>query len=121
MKKLVMILPLAAMVGLVFAFAGKSLVGHWRAKYGNGPTGQIVFRSNGTAEATFDKETWKVGGPFKVQGNTVSISDSTCGLGYWGKYSATWYSDDSVRFKVIKDSCTGRRMNCDGAVIVREK
>jgi len=121
MKKLFIVMPLVAVFGMVFAFAGKSLVGRWRAKYGNGPTGHIVFRSNGTAEATFDKETWKVGGPYKVEGNTVSISDSSCGLGYWAKYDATWYSNDSVGFKVIKDSCSGRKMNVDGSVLVREK
>jgi hypothetical protein len=121
MKKLLIILPLVAVVGMVFAFAGKSLVGHWKARYGNGPTGHVLFRSNGTAEATFDGETWKVGGPYKVQGSTVALSDSSCGLGYWARYNATWYSDDSVGFKVIADSCSGRKANVDGAVIIREK
>lgn len=121
MKKLLIVLPFVAVVSVAFAFAGKSLVGRWKAKYGNGPTGHIVFRSNGTAEATFDNETWKVGGPYKAQGNTVSISDSSCGLGYWGKYKDTWYSDDSVGFAVVTDSCSGRKANVDGAVLVRIK
>ena len=121
MKKYLLFLPLVALIGTALAFAGHNLVGRWDAAYGNGPTGKIVFRSNGTFEATFKGQTWKVGGQYKVTGNTVSFADSTCGLGYWGKYDVTWYSDDSAIAKVLSDTCSGRRDNGDGAVLVRSK
>jgi hypothetical protein len=122
MKKFVFVLPLLAVVAVLFAFAGsKSLVGKWSATYGNGAPGKVVFRSNGTYVAEFTGQGWKVNGQYKVQGDMVSISDSICGLGYQGKYAATWYSDDSVGFKAVTDSCSGRRVTGDGLVLMREK
>jgi len=103
------------------SFAGKSLVGRWKAAYGNRMSGHLILRSNGTYDADFDGQSWKVGGHYKVQGSTVTISDSVCGFGYWGKYQCTWYSDDSVRETVLTDSCSGRKGNADGMVLVRDK
>lgn len=108
--------------GVVFAFvARKTFVGHWRVHYGNGDWGNVVFRTDGTAEATFDGTTWKVGGPYKQEGTTLTMADSTCGFGYWARYKATWYSDDSVRTTLIEDTCTGRKNSVAGAVLVRER
>ena len=121
MKKNLLVLPLFAAIGLGFTLAGHSLVGHWNATYGNGPKGHMVFRDNGTFEATFTGQQWKVGGQYKVAGNTVAFADSSCGLQYWGKYKVTWLSDDSARATVVEDTCSGRRGNGDGAVIVRAK
>jgi len=114
-------LPLCAVITTALAFAGHSLVGRWKAKFGNGPKGHVVFRSNGTFEATFSGETWKVGGKYKMDGSSFTTTDSSCGLGYWGKYRMDWYSDDSVRTTVVEDTCSGRRANADGAVLVRAK
>ena len=122
MKKhlfLLLLCPLAS--ALAFIPAKRSLVGHWRTLYGNGVKGNAVFREDGTFEATFQGSTWKVGGQYKLDGDMSTITDSTCGMGYWGKYRATWYSDDSLRMAAIEDSCTGRKENADGAVMVREK
>ncbi|HTR28300.1 MAG TPA: hypothetical protein VMH27_03465 [Puia sp.] len=121
MKNFLIALPLCAAIGTTLAFAGHSLIGRWNAAYGNGPKGKMVFRNNGTFEATFTGQKWKVGGQYKVTGNTVAFSDSTCGFGYWGQYQMTWYSDDSVMAKVIADTCSGRRGNGNGAVIVRAR
>jgi hypothetical protein len=109
-------------VGMALGFVSrKTFVGHWRVKYGNGDRGNVVFRSDGTAEATFEGTTWKVGGPYKVEGTTLSMQDSTCGFDYWAKYKATWYSDDSVQTTLLEDSCTGRKNSVDGAVLVRTR
>jgi hypothetical protein len=121
MKKYLLAFPLSAALLMAWIAAGHSLVGHWKVAYGNGVTGHVAFTSNGHVEATFDGQTWKVGGPYKVEGNTVMISDSTCGFGYWGKYKVTWYSNDSAKAVLLEDSCSGRKMNVDGSVIVREK
>jgi hypothetical protein len=122
MKKHLVLLLLCPFVGvLAFIPAKRSLVGHWHAFYGNGVKGNAVFRKDGTYEATFEGSAWKVGGQYKLEGNISTITDSTCGMGYWAKYKATWYSDDSLRMTAIEDSCTGRKANADGAVMVREK
>ena len=120
MKKFFIALPLSAVLLTAAIAAGHSFVGRWKVAYGNGISGHVVFTSS-HVEATFDGQTWKVGGPYKVDGNKVMISDSTCGLGYWGKYNVTWYSNDSAKATLIEDSCSGRRMNVDGSVMVREK
>jgi len=101
--------------------SGKSLVGRWKAAYGNQMSGHLVLRSDGTYDADFDGQSWKVEGHYKVHGNTISITDSVCGFGYWGAYQCTWYSADSVRAAVVTDSCSGRKGNADGMVLVREK
>ncbi len=122
MKKAAVFLLFCSLFGaLAFVAAKKSLVGHWHALYGNGVKGSTVFRKDGTYEATFEGSTWKVGGQYKLDGTTSTITDTTCGTNYWGKYSATWYSDDSVRMTAIEDSCTGRKANADGMVLVKEK
>ena len=119
MKKLLFSLPLL----LIFAFipAKRSIVGNWKSFYGNGITGKTSFHSDGTYEATFDGQAWKVGGTYKVDGDVQSITDSTCGFGYWAKYKATWYTDDSVRMTAVEDSCQGRKANADGMVMTRVK
>jgi len=119
MRKNLFLAPLCIFLLFSFADGGRSIVGRWKAAYGDGHTGEMVMQSNGHFEATFAGETWKVGGAYKSDENTVSVSDSTCGFGYWGKYRTHWYSDDSVRISVIEDSCTGRKGNGDGAVLVR--
>ena len=116
---------LAGVVIAAFAFtfipARKSVVGHWRAAYGDGTKGKVVFRTDGTYEATFDGQTWKVGGQYKMDADISTVTDSTCGFGYWAKYKAAWYTDDSLRMTVIEDSCAGRRADADNSVMVRVK
>jgi hypothetical protein len=121
MKKNQLLFALCAVLLCAFAVAGKSIVGHWKVAYGNGASGYVEFRKDGTDEATFTGQTWKVGGQYKVEGNKVSIADSSCGLTYWGSYKVTWLSDDSVRSVVIEDTCSGRKGSVDGSVMVRMK
>jgi len=112
---------LGAVLITAFVVASRSFVGHWRVAYANNMKGHVLFRKDGTAEATFDGQTWKVGGPYKVEGNTMSMADSTCGLTYWASYKADWFSDDSMRMVIVEDTCTGRKESINGAVLVREK
>jgi hypothetical protein len=146
MRKKIILLPAALVVVVAFAFSGRSfgkrsssapsivgrsivgpsifgrsIVGRWNAAYGNQMTGHLVLRSNGTYEADFTGQQWKVGGHYKMQGNTITITDSVCGFGYWAKYNCTWYSDDSLRQTVVTDSCSGRKEDANGMVLVRVK
>ena len=121
MKKNQLLFALCAVLLTAFVVAAKNMVGRWKVSYGNGAKGYAVFKADGTVEATFTGQDFKVGGPYKVEGNTVSISDTSCGLNYWGSYKANWYSDDSVQMTIIQDTCTGRKSSCDGSVLVRMK
>jgi hypothetical protein len=121
MRKNLFLAPLCVFLLFSFADGSRNLTGRWRVAYGNKISGEMVMQSNGHFVATFTGQTWKVGGQYKVDGNTIAIEDSTCGFGYWGKYQATWYSNDSVKINAMEDSCSGRRLNGDGAVLVRVK
>jgi hypothetical protein len=121
MKKLLMILPLVAVVGMVFAFAVRPIVGTWSATYGNGAPGKVVFRSNGTYTAEFTGQGWSVSGKYKLDGNTATITDSICGFGYWARYTSKWASNDSVSFTAVTDTCSGRKATAGGMVLVRQK
>jgi hypothetical protein len=121
MKKNTVLFAFCAVLLTAFAVTSKSVVGRWTVAYGNGAHGYVVFRPDGTDEATFTGQDWKVGGQYKVEGNKVSIADSSCGLAYWGSYTPHWFSDDSVRMTVIEDTCAGRKSSCDESVMVRVK
>ena len=122
MKKNQFFLALGLVVIAATAFvADKSIVGSWNVHYGDGASGTVVFRKDGTDEATWDGTNWKLHGTYKVEGSKVSIADSSCGLGYWGTYKANWYSDDSVQVSFIADTCGGRRHSVEGSVLVRAK
>jgi len=121
MRKSLFFTPALLILVLAFNAGRRSLVGHWNVAYGNNISGEMVCQADGHFEATFTGQTWKVGGQFKSDGSTVSVQDSTCGFGYWGTYKTIWYSDDSVKFTALEDSCSGRKYNGDGAVLVRAK
>jgi hypothetical protein len=121
MRKYLFAMPICFIVFLSATHSPRTMTGKWNVAYANKIGGVMVFQRDGHFEATFTGQTWKVGGQYKLDGTTVSVQDSTCGFGYWGKYSATWYSDDSVKLVAVEDSCSGRKMNGDGMVLVRAK
>ena len=122
MKKNVLFFALCAAFAVTTAFvAGNTIVGHWSVSYGDGSHGYAVFNKDGSCEATFTGQSWKVGGSYKEKSNTLSITDSICGFKYWASYKTTWYSDDSMQVVVIEDTCSGRKRSIDGSVLVRMK
>jgi hypothetical protein len=121
MKKNLFLLPICLVLVVAFTAGRRTVVGHWNVAYANKITGKFVCEANGHFEATFTGQTWKVGGQYKLDGETMSFTDSTCGFGYWCKYKMHWYTDDSVQVTALLDSCSGRRLNADGAILVRAK
>jgi hypothetical protein len=122
MKKiLVFLLPCMVFAAFTFLPAKKPLVGHWRAAYGDGSKGTVSFRGDGSYEATFTGYTWKAGGQYKQDGEIFTLTDSVGGIGYWAKYNVAWFSNDSLRFTAIEDTCKGRKSNIHGAVLIRQK
>ena len=50
-----------------------------------------------------------VTGKYQMKHDTLYIDDSTCGPGYTGTYKVQFFGQDSLKFHVIQDTCTGRR------------
>jgi hypothetical protein len=99
----------------------ETLVGTWKINYPNGSQVTIIFRNNGTIRAEIPSEHFTVEGKYKVKGDILYVTDSTCGTGYWGKYKSKFFSNDSVFSESIEDSCMGRKNTVDKQTLVRVK
>ena len=106
---------------LAFVSIKEKIIGTWKITYPGGSQVTIIFRNNGTVRAEIPSEHFTVEGKYKIKDNIVSIMDSTCGTGYWGKYKQTFFSNDSAYAEVIEDSCTGRKNTVDKQTLIRVK
>jgi hypothetical protein len=122
MKKIYLLLSMLLFVS-IFAFVsiGNSIVGNWKIVYPAGAQVSLEFRKNGTFRTEIPSEHFTIEGKYKMKGDIVYISDSSCGSGYWGKYKYTFFSNDSVYSAVIEDSCYGRKATADKATWIRVK
>lgn len=122
MKKIYFLL-FAGLLMTGFAFVGlkESLVGTWKINYPSGSQVTIIFRNNGTIRAEIPSEHFTVEGKYKVKGDVLYVTDSTCGTGYWGKYKSKFFTNDSVYSESIEDSCMGRKMTVDKQTLIRVK
>lgn len=122
MKRIYLLLPLL-LVATVFAFVNinHSILGSWKIIYPNGGQTSLEFRKNGTLRVEIPAEHFTVEGKYKMKGDIILITDSTCGTGYWSKYKYTFISSDSVYSVAIEDSCQGRKAAADKATWVRVK
>jgi len=96
-----------------------SLVGHWISHDG-APGSKILvdFNSDGTFKVTVNGETENEGN-YKFNNDTFYMYDNNCGMQTAGKYKLNFYTEDSVSFNLIQDSCSERIQEVDGGVIVR--
>ena len=118
-----LLLATACVLLAIFAFmpAKRNLVGHWTITSPNGGTANIEFKDDGTFVTVIPAEQFTVGGQYSLKDDILSVTDTSCGNGYWSKYQATFFTDDSVYSAVIEDSCAGRRSAVDKATMVRMK
>ena len=107
------------MVLCAFKTTDHSLVGHWISHDGV-PDAKILvdFNNDGTFKVTVNDETENEGN-YKFDNDTFYMYDNHCGMQTAGKYKVTFYTEDSVSFKLIQDSCSERIQEVDGGVIVR--
>jgi hypothetical protein len=97
--------------------AGNPLVGRWEytsAKPGAPFKLLAVFRANGTFDGFINKKEF-VSGTYRMKLDTLYIADPTCNVQYKGVYKVEFFGQrDSLKFHVIRDTCTGRREGTDG-------
>jgi hypothetical protein len=112
---------------LIFIFSAfvilpkNDIVGHWAVRDGDNVKMTIDFNKNGTFKVVIPAEKFTVGGQYKMQGDLISFTDTSCGKNYWGKYKFKFLGSDSVYSTVIEDSCTGRKASADKATLVKVK
>ena len=122
MKKIYLLLTLLLLV-TIFSFVkiSNSIVGNWKIVYPAGALVSLEFRKNGTFRTEIPSEHFTIEGKYKMKGDMLLISDTSCGTGYWGKYKYTFLGNDSLHSSAIEDSCSGRKATADNATWVRVK
>jgi hypothetical protein len=123
MKKIYLFAAAFLLVTTIFAFVAfkETIVGTWKITYPGGSQTTIIFRNNGTVRAEIPAEHFTVEGKYKMKGDILYVTDSTCGTGYWAKYKSTFFTNDSSYAEVIEDSCSGRRNTVDKQTLIRVK
>lgn len=116
-KSIVLSLLVICLLSAAFREDPDPLAGRWEWHhvFKEGPmTILAVFRTNGTYDGFANKKAF-VTGTYKVKHDTLYISDATCNAKYTGMYKLKFFgARDSVQFKVIQDTCRGRRKGVDG-------
>ena len=101
-----------AIVGIALAAlssvppSGK-LVGRWQAKLPNNMSAVTAYRPDGTFDVFLNGKTF-VSGQYRLNLDTLSVTDPTCGVNYYGSYRLTFITPDSIRLTMIRDTCQGR-------------
>src|SRR5579871_5768613 len=95
---------------------GHGLKGKWNniISIGGKPSEFIAhFRPDGTYDGILDGKVLVSGGSYRESGDTVFFTDAVCNSAYAGTY-LVYYYEDSVKFRMVEDSCTLRRNGTDG-------
>ena len=119
-KALISSLFLLALSATAFTTPTNPLVGKWQQRF----PGQILlvnFRADGTYDGFVNGKMF-VNGTYSLKQDVFSMNDGLCNLNYSGTYKMSFYSGtDSIRFKVMQDTCRTRRHGSDGLTLGRVK
>ena len=94
------------------------LVGRWQKRLPDGSVGMGIFRSDSSYDLVVNGKVF-ISGKYYVRQDTLVESDGACRLP--GTYRLHFFTQDSVRLTVIRDSCHGRREGYDGLTMGRVK
>lgn len=106
-QRLTLLISLLALTVLSFDNPPGSLIGRWQQNFSGGITAVTVYRTDGTFDIFLNGKTF-VSGKYRVNGDTLAISDPVCGVGYYGTYQLTFITPDSIRQTLIQDTCRVR-------------
>jgi hypothetical protein len=106
---------------MIFAFIPPkhNLIGQWSLLLPDGTASgeYLFFKGDSTYNITLPNGQIGERGMYYLKDSTFfikNIADNACGKNYWGKYSLSFYGDDSVHFALIEDTCTARRADVVG-------
>jgi hypothetical protein len=105
---------------LIFSFISfpHDLTGTWMSKGSDSSKVFLKFDSNGNFKVTVGNSIENQG-HYVFKNDTFTMYDANCGLSVGGKYKLTFFTEDSVSFTLINDSCKGRAGEVDGGRIKR--
>jgi hypothetical protein len=106
---------------LVMSAATDTITGRWESKPSvNGNTTGVLFKPDNSFEGFINKKPF-VTGTYSMKGDTCTLVDNGCD-GKQAIYQVIFFSNsDSMRFKAISDSCTGRKNGMEQLVLGRVK
>lgn len=95
-----------------------SLVGRWRQQFADGRTALAVFRADGSLDFFVNGKVFG-NGRYYVRQDTFALAYASCNVNYYGTYTLRFFVRDSVRFTVVRDTCSERRAGMDGVTLGR--
>jgi hypothetical protein len=116
MKHLALIAPALAL--LAYTFFPHNLIGNWSVPNQGDAKVSVEFKSSGEFKVTTNGQVENQG-HFDFKSDTITLTDANCGPAKPGKYKLQFYTEDSVAFHLVSDSCTDRASEVNGATIVR--
>lgn len=105
---------------ILFAFIPPKhrLPGKWTIYNADGTsTGEYVeLKNDGSYNVYLPGDQIGETGYYKLKHHVFSIKNAkdVCGQDYWGKYRLDFHGADSIRFTLIKDTCSNRVMDIVG-------
>ena len=120
-KTILLVAAFSALFIVAFIPVKRNIIGTWLITYKSGSTVKLDIRMDGTIKVDIPAENFTVTGKYKMKGDVISFTDSTCGVNYWSRYKVTFLSDDSVYSEAIEDSCLPRKSSVDKVTLIRIK
>jgi len=99
-----------------FTIPDSRILGRWNKiqKTPEGPIDLIfVFRADSTYDGIVNGKAF-VNGRYFIKNDTMSISDNSCNLAYYGTYRLKYFAKDSLLFTAISDTCKQRYAGANG-------
>lgn len=121
MKNALVLLGTIIVLSITFSFTlpDNQILGRWN-KIQKTPEGQIdlmfVFRADSTYDGIVNGKAF-INGKYFIKNDTMSISDNSCNLAYYGTYRLKYYAKDSLLFTAISDTCKQRYQGAHGLVL----
>jgi len=118
MKNALIVLGSIAFLSFTFSFTepDNRILGRWN-KITKTPDGQIdlmfVFRTDSTYDGIVNGKAF-INGKYFIKNDTMSISDNSCNLAYYGTYRLKYFAKDSLLFTAISDTCKQRYEGANG-------
>jgi hypothetical protein len=107
---------------LFFSFVAVTtppITGRWKVHDPRGPEFIINFKTDHTFTAYSGAGKVLITGNYRCEKDTFLVNDNNCNGDYWGKYNMHFYGSDSMTFKVLADTCTGRAEGVNGITMAR--
>ena len=118
MKNALILLGSIAVLSFTFSFTvpDNRILGRWNKiqKTPDGPLELVfVFRADSTYDGIVNGKAF-INGNYFIKNDTISVSDNSCSIAYYGTYRLKYFAQDSLSFTAISDTCKERYEGAHG-------